>query len=66
MKRPLLRYDADHSINSDHEILEDYDYDQIHRYASDDLETNSNLIINYKPPKIDTILIERKHAVNSL
>ena len=64
MKKPLLRYEADHSINSDHDIIEDYDRNK--KYQADDLETNLDLIVCYKPPKIDTILIERKHAVNSL
>lgn len=66
MKKPLLRYDAEHSINSDHDIIEDYDYDTNKKYEADDLETNLDITISYKPPKIDSILIERKHAVNSL
>ena len=32
MRKPLLRYDAEHSINSDHDIIEDYDYDKNQKY----------------------------------
>jgi hypothetical protein len=32
MKKPLLRYDAEDSINSDHDIIEDYDYDRNQKY----------------------------------
>lgn len=65
MKRPLLKYEAaDLSINSDQEIVEEYIYDK--NYEVDDLETNINLSITYRPPTVDTILVERKHTVNSI
>ena len=65
MKKPLLRYEiVDLSINSDKEITEDYNYGK--KDEVEDLETNLNFSLTYKPRTVDTILIQRKHAVNSI